>query len=243
MAYTNVWDETAPLDTSLASLLGQDIRTFKTDIRERVEQMSGTLANRPTPEAVWARLLYFAIDTGQIFQWTGPTSGTEWVDITSFFIKPTPPVTAGAGLIDVQTGVSAIISGGQPFPQTIVSSSVPALTAGSGVRITVDMSSGGVQSNPLTLGISYGTVVLGTYALNIGGRDSGVFTLANLPGSQTSQVFFFGPVISGATITGAPIATPQNINTAVAGTISIVTQSVTPTTVPITVNGWMIELV
>jgi hypothetical protein len=78
MAYTNTWDETAPADTSLASLVGQDIRTFKLDIRERVAQMSGTLANRPTPEAAWAGLLYFATDTDQAFQW----NGNAWVGVT-----------------------------------------------------------------------------------------------------------------------------------------------------------------
>lgn len=81
MAYTNVWDNTAPLDTSLASLLGQDIRTLKVDTQQRIAQISGTTASMPTPEAGFAGLMYFATDSGHFFRW----SGTSWADVTSIF--------------------------------------------------------------------------------------------------------------------------------------------------------------
>lgn len=84
--FTNVWDDTFPPDTQLANLLGQDLRQLRLDITERMSLISGTFANRPAPEtlnATWGGagfgLLYFSIDTGQVFQWTG---GGGWVDVS-----------------------------------------------------------------------------------------------------------------------------------------------------------------
>ena len=89
--FSNVWDTTFPADTQAANLLGQDLRNFRTDVMQRMSLLSGTLANRPTPETVNATwggvgfgLLYFATDTAQIFQW----SGAVWTDITANFYTP-----------------------------------------------------------------------------------------------------------------------------------------------------------
>jgi hypothetical protein len=56
---------------------------------QRLSSLSGTLANRPTPETVNATwggtgygILYWSTDTGQVFQW----NGSAWVDLTSVFI-------------------------------------------------------------------------------------------------------------------------------------------------------------
>lgn len=87
--FTNVWDTTFPPDTQLANLLGQDLRNLRVDVMQRLSLLSGTLANRPTPETVNATwggagfgLLYFSTDTSQIFQW----GGAAWVDITANFV-------------------------------------------------------------------------------------------------------------------------------------------------------------
>jgi hypothetical protein len=83
MAYTNIWNESFPPDTQAAKLLGQDIRSLETNIRERLgTYYSGPLANRLDPEALWAGIMYFATDTSQIFRWNGLT----WDDVTSDFI-------------------------------------------------------------------------------------------------------------------------------------------------------------
>lgn len=83
MAYDRVWDETFPPDSQQANQLGLDIRNFKTDVRERIASFGAdVLANRPTPEASFAGVTYFATDTGQIFRWTG----AAWTDITTDFI-------------------------------------------------------------------------------------------------------------------------------------------------------------
>lgn len=85
-SYTLPWSEAFPPDTQLARLLGQDIRDFKTEIRERVgTHLSGTEADIPVGlEAIWAGLMYWAIDTGQVFRWNGAT----WDNITADFIAP-----------------------------------------------------------------------------------------------------------------------------------------------------------
>lgn len=86
----HVWDVTTPLDTQLANLLGQDIRNLKDDVMQRLSLLSGTIANIPAPETVNATwggagfgLLYFATDTGQIFQW----SGVFWTDVSALFVR------------------------------------------------------------------------------------------------------------------------------------------------------------
>lgn len=88
MPFTNQWDVTQPPDTQLANLLGQDIRNLKLDIQQRLV-LSGLNANKPplntdAQPANWTGLLFFATDTGHIWQW----SGAAWVDITNSFIEP-----------------------------------------------------------------------------------------------------------------------------------------------------------
>lgn len=105
-SFDHAWDITQPPDTQLANLLGQDIRNLKDDIMQRMSLLSGTLANRPTPEilnAIWGGtgfgLLYFSTDTSQIFQW----SGSVWVDITANF--STQPIAPGGS-----SGFSKIVA-------------------------------------------------------------------------------------------------------------------------------------
>lgn len=83
--FDRAWDETFPPDTQLANLLGQDIRNFKTDIRERLSLIGGTFTNRPANmDAIYGGsgfgILYFATDTNQIFQW----NGSAWITVSLF---------------------------------------------------------------------------------------------------------------------------------------------------------------
>lgn len=78
MAFTNAWDEAQPPDIQAANLLGQDIRSLKTDVRERI-CMSGLIANRPAPEAAFVGLLYFSTDEGKIYRW----DGAAWQNVTA----------------------------------------------------------------------------------------------------------------------------------------------------------------
>lgn len=117
--FTNVWDTTFPPDTQAANLLGQDLRNVRTDVMQRLSLLSGTLANRPTPETVNATwggagfgLLYFATDTAQIFQW----NGAVWVNITTTFATTPPLFKSGA----------AIVHSGDLALDTIYTANVPA---------------------------------------------------------------------------------------------------------------------
>lgn len=74
----HVWDITTPADTQPANQGGADFRALKDDVMQRLSLLSGTFANRPTPETVNATwggagfgLLYFTTDTGVIYQWNG----------------------------------------------------------------------------------------------------------------------------------------------------------------------------
>ena len=119
--FDHAWDVTQPPDTQLANLLGQDIRNLKDDIQQRISLLSGTLANRPTPEianATWGGagfgLLYFAIDTNQIFQW----SGAAWVDISgSIGLQRLPSFT---GVVQNPTGPFVIPVWRAVFACTVV---------------------------------------------------------------------------------------------------------------------------
>lgn len=87
MAYSQTWVESFPPDTQQANLLGDDIRTMKTALSERISSFgAGLLSDRPTPEAVWGSatfgVLFWATDTSQVFRW----NGGAWVDVTSDFI-------------------------------------------------------------------------------------------------------------------------------------------------------------
>lgn len=80
MPFSNAWDETFPADTQLAKLGAQDMRTIQLNVRERISAFaSGLAAARPTPEAVFAGVMYLATDTNKLYQWTGAV----WNDITS----------------------------------------------------------------------------------------------------------------------------------------------------------------
>ena len=81
---TNAWDITQPPDTQLLNQGALDLRNVHVDVMQRLAQLSGTIANRPTPETVNATwggsgfgLTYFATDTKQIFQW----NGSAWVEL------------------------------------------------------------------------------------------------------------------------------------------------------------------
>jgi hypothetical protein len=85
MAYTDVWDVTAPLDTQAANQGAVDFRATKLDVMQRIASFgAGLLANRPTPEttgatADWTGVMYWATDFVQVFQW----AGSAWLEVTN----------------------------------------------------------------------------------------------------------------------------------------------------------------
>jgi hypothetical protein len=132
-AFTSAWDNTFPPDTQLANLLGADLRLLRVDTQQRFALQAGTFANRPsnmdaTFGGVNFGILYWAIDTGQIFQW----SGAAWVEITQSFLPP-----GGTSILDSQGNLAPIVGTGAE--QTIFTKFIPANTiqAGKGIRITL----------------------------------------------------------------------------------------------------------
>ena len=89
MAYDHVWDDTQPPDTQAANLLGQDIRNLKDDIAQRMGTLSGLDASKPPLENAFAGFLYFATDTGKVYQLSTssaiPTDPGTW---TQVFVVP-----------------------------------------------------------------------------------------------------------------------------------------------------------
>lgn len=110
--FTNAWDTTFPPDTQAANLLGQDLRNFRVDVMQRMSLLSGTFANRPTPEnvnATWGGagygLVYFSVDTSQIFQWTG----AAWSDITASFSASRGVVGASVNLVGQTVAIGSTL--------------------------------------------------------------------------------------------------------------------------------------
>lgn len=246
MPYQNVWDETAPLDTSLASLLGQDIRTFKLDIRQRLAGISGTAANMPTPEAVFAGLLYFATDTGRIFSW----SGTAWNDVTSTFI---PSATGGGGtLFDVEAPGSFNFSTASSQPVFSLFAPLPPLAAGHGLRLTVIFQF--TTSSPNVLGaITYGAsgsvtpATLYAFTAVPGNLVDLGLTFTNTSGTQAQQVVTVtGLAATGtASIVGGPYAFTLNLDTTTQGNLEFAVQSGSGATVTgsVAISAWLLELI
>lgn len=120
MAFTRDWDETFPPDTQPANLLGQDIRDLKTDIRERIAAISGPIANRPAVGDMitnWGDygangFLYFATDTGAVYQW----SGSAWVDVTATIASSRIPTVGGP--IIAPTGAITLVAWRAPYACT-----------------------------------------------------------------------------------------------------------------------------
>jgi len=151
MAYTRTWDETFPPDTQAANLLGQDLRNTKGDVRERVASFgAGTLAARPTPEASFAGVTYYATDTNQLFLW----SGTAWSVIRTLGSGITKLVDSSVQTI---TNPAVQVNGNQIF--------IPAntLTVGAFVEVWARalVSSYTSSSNQSILSLYFGATQLG----------------------------------------------------------------------------------
>lgn len=127
---TNVYDNTFPPNTQLASLGAADLQQVRLDVQERMALISGTLAGRWNPGTdtqplKWTGLLYFVTDTQQIFQW----SGSAWVDVTSSFSR--------SNLLNAQGNAVGITGNGTD--QVFYTYSLPGGTVANlqGIRVTV----------------------------------------------------------------------------------------------------------
>jgi hypothetical protein len=177
VAFTNVWDVTFPPDTQFANLLGQDLRNFRVDTQQRMAAISGLDASKPAfsgdaQPANWNGILFFAIDTGKIYQWTNPT----WNDVTNSLLK-IPTVFKSSAAVDV-TGDNVL--------HTLVNFALPHVlfSVNTIIRVSFPQVSQTVAGGG---GVTVSTLV------NFGGSVMGGFT-ANSAGGSLSQIL---PVILG----------------------------------------------
>lgn len=180
---TNVYDVTSPPDTQLANLLGLDLRNLALNIQQRMALISGTAAAIWNPAldaqpANWTGLLYFATDTGQIFQW----SGAAWVQISLGNVKYRDTTVhnlavAGAG---IQTGstitiplntlqVGSVVSVSARFTNTFLSGVPPAYILSVGTQNLLNVA---INSNATGH-------FRGDFVVSSGSAESGVFELFN----------------------------------------------------------------
>ena len=221
--FTNVYDTTFPPDTQAANLLGQDLRNFRTDVMQRMSLLSGTFANRPTPEivnATWGGvcygLLYFSTDTGQIFQW----NGAAWVDISqnfrsAFFKDNTTHVHTGTVTEDVV--YTNVISGGQLGTNGVIRATIvftPTVQGAGGTNIFVRYGGAVVITYNIVAGAQIGV----SYRFDVLMGNSGVTnaqratTMNNgFPGAPQSQVVVLNTAID-STVNQNFTVTAQNAN-------------------------------
>jgi hypothetical protein len=204
--FTNNWDITFPPDTQLANLLGQDLRNLRVDVMQRMSLLSGTLANRPTPEVVNATwggagfgLLYFATDTSQVFQW----NGAAWVDVSLLILGISSGGTQGTARIvsTVNLTAQAAAIGATTF-YTVPAGQTGLYRFGSDLLITTVGTGGTIQNFALwNNGLAaQGPSLQGSLNATVLGNEGGTSnTMMYVPAGQNIQY-----QVNFVAITGAP---------------------------------------
>lgn len=212
MAFTNVWDDTFPADTQLANQLGLDLRNFRLDTQQRMAAISGLDASKPAfgadaQPANWNGILFFAIDTGKIYQFNNPS----WTDVTASFkggvtkYNTATPVTKTNVAGDLQ---SVVIPGGS-------------LSVGQEIHINAEITAAVTAGGAIGLALTFAGIQV-QWVANIGFNDLVNFhargivkdssheplmcTIATSSGNkvQTNMIF-------GATAISGPITVKTNV--------------------------------
>jgi hypothetical protein len=194
MPFTDTWDVTTPPDTQLANQLGLDLRNLKLDIQQRMGAISGLSSALPpfgsdAQPANWTGLLFFATDTGQVFQW----NGTTWVDTTIAFLPtmyysdPTTPTVTATGVINSVTIPAAALADGKQIHSV---SSIQGVGA-SGANVTYEVNGIGVAVATLTGTPAYVTFVLD--AMTVGGYVVGALTMTAIRATLSANNLLFTP--------------------------------------------------
>jgi len=229
--FDHAWDITTPPDTQPANLGGADFRNLKDDVMQRMSLLSGTLTNRPTPEmvnATWGGagfgLIYFATDTGQMFQW----SGAAWVVLSNSFLgvtKFSDLTQANFSNPAISTAINTVTVPGSFNTNGIAKTHCSGqLTIGAGnptLGYTINgnsstISSGGVivvngsifDFEIVLLGLS-GVLLAFSVSLNISGPPGG--TVANQMFNATGTLAY---------VTGTPFNVSVSENAAFTGTVT-----------------------
>lgn len=151
MAFSNIWDTTFPPDTQLANLLGLDLRNFRLDTQQRMAAISGLDASKPNfagdaQPANWNGVLFFASDTGQIYQFNNP----GWTNITSAILR-----TATIYKSSVPVNLTGTTSLTQIFQVTVTPVGI-----NSRFRITLDFNQFASSGLTNTVEILFGSTII-----------------------------------------------------------------------------------
>ncbi len=158
-AYTRSWDETTPADSSLASLIGQDIRQFKQDVSERLQTCTnfGTPTDTGLPKLTTCWQLigldaslpaappdgrqYYATDTKKWYV----ANGGAWVFAASVDHSLLSTLTTGDPHTQYVLKAGSTSTGVQTFSEKLILSGTPATGIG------IDMSGGTFSTAMLKL--------------------------------------------------------------------------------------------
>lgn len=149
VAFTRAWDESFPPDTQNANLLGDDIRKFKVDVRERITAFgAGVVSARETPEAAYGDankgVAFFATDELKLYRWSGSgwiTAG-DFSGIETYLSDVASHVITNPGVETVGSAVN--IQANQLRAGSVVSIEFRAIEGGSGGTPDQNLYFGGV---------------------------------------------------------------------------------------------------
>lgn len=137
LPFTNVWNPNLPPDTGLVLQGAAELRKLRLDVQQRMAAISGHDAQKPDftdgghgPNiSDWLGILYFAIDTGRIYQFNPPST---WLDVTDSFVASGG---GGGGAVIGKDTVGRTV-GASTAETTIFTTQVPPLAPNSILRIT-----------------------------------------------------------------------------------------------------------
>lgn len=126
MAFTNIYDDTFPADTELANLIGSNLRQVRLDVQQRMAAISGLDASKPNfagdaQPANWNGILFFATDTGQVYQFNNPS----WTNVTASLLGGQRMIGGNLALGTTVNASSTIYAG---LTQLALSSLTPEAT-------------------------------------------------------------------------------------------------------------------
>jgi hypothetical protein len=157
MAFTNIYDNSFPPDTQLANLLGLDLRNLRLDVQERMGAISGLDASKPpfgtdAQPTKWNGVLFFATDTGNIYQWNNPA----WTNVTSNFTTKSAALKA----------VNQVVHTGTTTLDTIYTLTVPANVIGVTGRVRMTLQFNEILTTTDSMIISFGSTTIASFSLN-----------------------------------------------------------------------------
>lgn len=207
-SFTNSWDQNFPADSGLVSAGAANLRQLRVDVQQRMAAISGTDANKPNlagdaQPTSWTGVLFFAIDTGKVYQW----SGSAWNDVTSSIASGVGGGGGGAGGVTSYFEFSnPTISSGQTIQPLILQPGQIAVN--NHIRVMIMVQS---EGPPATVSYSFGGVTIASNILVQGG-----FVWANFEFFLNTPILFFGFGIysdqhSGSADTISPMWIAQNI--------------------------------